>query len=54
MEQCRTAALSGHVEACEIAACGADRQQVTRLATDEFIHRFLINVLPRAFHRIRH
>ncbi|WP_411741865.1 transposase [Sinorhizobium medicae] len=27
---------------------------MTRLATDEFIHRFLINVLPRAFHRIRH
>lgn len=24
------------------------------LATDEFIRRFLIHVLPRAFHRIRH
>nr|WP_234710186.1 transposase [Sinorhizobium medicae] len=27
---------------------------MTRLATDEFIHRFLINVLPRVFHRTRH
>jgi len=24
------------------------------LATDEFIRRFLIHVLPRGFHRIRH
>ncbi|WP_181149635.1 tyrosine-type recombinase/integrase [Ensifer aridi] len=32
----------------------ADRQQVMRLATDEFIRRFLIHVLPRGFHRIRH
>ncbi len=33
---------------------GADRQQVMTLATDEFIRRFLIHVLPRGFHRIRH
>jgi Putative transposase/Transposase zinc-binding domain len=33
---------------------GADRQQVLTLATDEFIRRFLLHVLPRGFHRIRH
>jgi Putative transposase/Transposase zinc-binding domain len=32
----------------------ADRQQVMTLATDEFIRRFLIHVLPHGFHRIRH
>ena len=32
----------------------ANRQQVMRLATSEFIRRFLIHVLPRGFHRIRH
>jgi hypothetical protein len=31
-----------------------DRQKVMRLATDEFIRRFLIHVLPERFHRIRH
>jgi predicted Zn-ribbon and HTH transcriptional regulator len=31
-----------------------DRQQVIRLATPEFIRRFLIHVLPDGFHRIRH
>ena len=31
-----------------------DRRQVMRLATDEFIRRFLIHVLPDGFHRIRH
>ncbi len=31
-----------------------DRQQVMTLPTDEFIRRFLIHVLPRGFHRIRH
>lgn len=31
-----------------------DRRQVMRLATDEFIRRFLIHVLPAGFHRIRH
>jgi hypothetical protein len=30
------------------------RQKVMRLATDAFIHRFLIHVLPDRFHRIRH
>ena len=33
---------------------GANRQQVMTLAADEFIRRFLIHVLPRGFHRIRH
>lgn len=33
--------------------CG-DRQKVMRLATPEFIRRFLIHVLPDGFHRIRH
>jgi hypothetical protein len=31
-----------------------ERQQVMTLATDEFIRRFLLHVLPRGFHRIRH
>ncbi|WP_417807109.1 transposase [Thioclava sp.] len=30
------------------------RQKVMRLATQEFIRRFLIHVLPDGFHRIRH
>jgi hypothetical protein len=33
---------------------GADRQRVMTLPTDEFIRRFLLHVLPRGFHRIRH
>jgi hypothetical protein len=33
---------------------GADRQQVMTLSADEFIRRFLLHVLPRGFHRIRH
>ena len=33
---------------------GAERQQIMTLAADEFIRRFLIHVLPRGFHRIRH
>ena len=33
---------------------GAERQQVMTLAADEFIRRFLLHVLPRGFHRIRH
>jgi hypothetical protein len=33
---------------------GADRQQVMTLAADEFIRRFLLHLLPRGFHRIRH
>lgn len=32
----------------------ADRQQVMTIATDEFIRRFLLHVLPKGFHRIRH
>ena len=31
-----------------------DRQRTMRLATGEFIRRFLIHVLPDGFHRIRH
>ena len=31
-----------------------DRQRVMRLATSEFIRRFLLHVLPDGFHRIRH
>ena len=33
---------------------GRARQKIMRLATDEFIRRFLIHVLPAGFHRIRH
>jgi hypothetical protein len=33
---------------------GPDRYKVMKLATDEFIRRFLIHVLPCGFHRIRH
>ncbi|MBT8154976.1 transposase, partial [Epibacterium ulvae] len=32
----------------------SDRQKIMRLATPEFIRRFLIHVLPDGFHRIRH
>jgi hypothetical protein len=33
---------------------GAERYGVMTLATDEFIRRFLLHVLPKGFHRIRH
>jgi Putative transposase/Transposase zinc-binding domain len=33
---------------------GGQRQHVMTLAADEFIRRFLLHVLPRGFHRIRH
>jgi hypothetical protein len=33
---------------------GRDRFKLMTLAVDEFIRRFLIHVLPRGFHRIRH
>ena len=33
---------------------GRNRYKSMTLATDEFIRRFLIHVLPRGFHRIRH
>jgi hypothetical protein len=33
---------------------GSDRQQVMTLDPNEFIRRFLLHVLPRGFHRIRH
>ena len=32
----------------------AERQQVMTLTADEFIRRFLLHVLPKGFHRIRH
>lgn len=33
---------------------GPEQQQVMTLAADEFIRRFLLHILPRGFHRIRH
>jgi len=33
---------------------GADRYRTMTLTTDEFIRRFLLHVLPKGFHRIRH
>jgi hypothetical protein len=33
---------------------GPDRQRTMMLAADEFLRRFLIPVLPKGFHRIRH
>ena len=33
---------------------GPERHQVMTLATHEFMRRFLLHVLPRGFHRIRH
>ena len=33
---------------------GPERQQVMTLSAHEFIRRFLLHVLPRGFHRIRH
>jgi hypothetical protein len=33
---------------------GADRQQTMTISADEFIRRFLLHVLPKGFHRIRH
>ncbi len=33
---------------------GPDRQRVMTLTANEFIRRFLLHVLPRGFHRIRH
>src|SRR5947209_9321216 len=35
-------------------AKGRERAKVMTLATNEFIRRFLIHVLPGGFHRIRH
>ena len=33
---------------------GPGRYKTMTLATDEFIRRFLMHVLPKGFHRIRH
>jgi Putative transposase len=38
----------------DAAGEGRDRYKQMTLATDEFIRRFLIHVLPKRFHRIRH
>jgi hypothetical protein len=35
-------------------ADGLARQKVMTLKTDEFIRRFLLHILPKGFHRIRH
>jgi Putative transposase/Transposase zinc-binding domain len=35
-------------------ATGRERFKIMTLAVDEFIRRFLLHVLPRGFHRIRH
>jgi hypothetical protein len=35
-------------------ANGRERQKLMTLATDEFIRRFLLHILPHGFHRIRH
>jgi hypothetical protein len=33
---------------------GAERQRTMTLSADEFIRRFMLHVLPKGFHRIRH
>jgi hypothetical protein len=33
---------------------GQERQRIMTLSADEFIRRFLLHVLPKGFHRIRH
>jgi putative transposase len=33
---------------------GAERYRTMTLGADEFIRRFLLHVLPKGFHRIRH
>ena len=33
---------------------GRYRKKIMTLETDEFIRRFLLHVLPKGFHRIRH
>ena len=36
------------------ASDGLARRKIMTLATDEFIRRFLLHILPKGFHRIRH
>jgi hypothetical protein len=57
----RVAISNSRLLACDAASVafrykdyGLARQKVMRLATDEFIRRFLVHVLPTGFHRIRH
>ncbi|SDH07845.1 Putative transposase [Bradyrhizobium sp. Rc2d] len=60
----RVAIANGRLIACDKRAvtfkwkdyriAGRDRYKRMTLATDEFIRRFLIHVLPRGLHRIRH
>ena len=33
---------------------GLARRKIMTLATDEFIRRFMLHILPKGFHRIRH
>ena len=35
-------------------ADGLARRKAMTLATDEFIRRFMLHILPKGFHRIRH
>jgi len=35
-------------------ADGLARRKIMTLATDEFIRRFMLRILPKGFHRIRH
>jgi hypothetical protein len=51
-DRLRPAACHLQVEGYRIK--GRDRYRSMRLATDEFIRRFLIHVLPKGLHRIRH
>src|SRR5947208_10794553 len=48
IERCRTAALGGHVARCADCAYTSIAYNSCR------IRHFLIHVLPRGFHRIRH
>lgn len=60
----RVAIANSHLIACDARGLtfkwkdfrseGRDRYKQMTLATDEFIRRFLIHVLPKGVHRIRH
>src|SRR5450432_1988000 len=60
IESCRTAALGGHVARCEdcahttIAYNSCRNRHCPKCHAGESIRRFLIHVLPKGFHRIRH
>ena len=44
----------GHVQLEGLSGQGTRRSKMMTLASDEFIRRFLLHVLPSGFHRIRH